>query len=146
MMFRLLQTTLICGKALVYFMDTTKLVAMSPEDAIQLLECHFLEDRAKRVNDEAGFELTFNFVKSKRIMLNTEVSHESDLNDLLNQISELADMRTGYGSDEDVMAETISEVREVDAFSHVCRNPPKGLQALKSALLSCALEEDREHP
>jgi len=116
---------------------------MSPEDAIQLLECHFLDDRAKRVNDEVWLELTFKFVKSKRIMLNKEVSHESVLNDLLNQVSELADMRTGSGSEADVMAKTISAVREVDAFSHVCRNPPKGLQALNSALRSCALEADR---
>ena len=31
----------------------------------------------------------------------------------------------------------------MDAFSHVCRNPTKGLQALNSVPRSCALESDR---
>lgn len=66
------------------------------------------------------------------------------LNDLLIQILELADIITGYGHSADVMAKTISAVRDVKAFDHLCRNPPRGLQELNSALRSCALEADCE--
>ncbi len=40
-MFRLFQTTFLRGPALVYFMDTDKLAALSPNNSIQLLECFF---------------------------------------------------------------------------------------------------------
>lgn len=53
-------------------------------------------------------------------------------------------MRTGSGHSADVMAKTISAVRDVTAFSHVCSNPPRVLQELNAALRSCALEADRE--
>ncbi len=112
------------------------------DETIQLLECRFLDHRAKKVNDEVWLELMFNFVRKKRMMLNKEVSHESVLNDLLNQVYELDDMRTGSRSDEYIIAKALSAVREVDEYSYVCRNPPKGLQALNSALRSCALEAD----
>ena len=102
-----------------------------------------MDDRAKRVNEEVWLELTFDFVKSKGENLNKEVTHEAIFNDLLNQISGLADMRTGSGNSADVMAKTISAVRGVDAFSHVCRNSLEGLQAFNSALRSCASETAR---
>lgn len=85
------------------------------------------------MNDEVSMELRFDFVKSKRSMKNLDVSHEAVLNDLMNQISELVDMRTGSGSDSEVMAKTISAVRDEEEFAHICRKPPKGLQALNSS-------------
>ena len=75
--------------------------------------------------------------------MNKEVTHEAILNDLLQKISEPAYMRTGSGNSADILAETITAVRDVDAFSYVSRNPLEGLQALNSALRSCALEADR---
>ena len=88
-------------------------------------------------------ELTFDFVKSKWKHLNKEVTHEAIFNDLLNQVSELADMRTGSRNSADMMAKTISAVRGVDAFSHFFINPLEGLQAFNSALRSCASETAR---
>ncbi len=79
MMFRLLQATFLSGPALVYFIDTAKLAAISPNEAIQLLESRFLDGQAERVNDEVWLELTFSFVRNKWMMLEKEVSHEKNL-------------------------------------------------------------------
>lgn len=142
-MFPLLQTTFLRGPALIHFMDVVIFKAEDPHEAIQMLECHFLDERAKRVNDDVWMELSFELVKSSRAAMNREITFEKVLNDLYAQISELADIRTGSGHSADVMAKLIAAVRNVEPFSLVCRNPPRQLQALISALRSCALEADR---
>lgn len=45
----------------------------------------------------------------------------------------LANMRTGSGHSENVMAKTVVTVRSIEAFLLVTRNPPKRLQALNFA-------------
>ena len=82
-------------------------------------------------------------MKWKRTLHEKSVTFEDCLNDLLREIAELSDMRTGPGSDVVIMAKTISAVRDIETFAPVCRNPPADLQALNSSLRSCALEADR---
>ncbi len=53
-MFRLLQTAFSCKSALFYFMETAKIAALLPNEAIQLLKSHVLYVRAKRLNHEFG--------------------------------------------------------------------------------------------
>lgn len=83
-MIRILQTTFLNGPALVYFMDVVKHHASNVEDAIQMLEEHFLGERAKRVNDEVWLELSFEFVKSSRQIHGKDTTYEGVLNDFLN--------------------------------------------------------------
>lgn len=63
-MFPLLQITYILGPALVYFMDVVINDANSLEEAIKMLEVHFIDDRAGRVNDDLWKELTFEPIKT----------------------------------------------------------------------------------
>ncbi len=39
-------------------------------------------------------------------MLEKEISHDTIMNDLLNQVSELADMRTGFEREADMLEKT----------------------------------------
>lgn len=142
-MFSLMETTFLRGPALVYFMDEVMFEAKNPDEAIHLLEKHYLDDRDKMINDDVWMKLTFENIKLSRASRNLEVTHEKVLNDLTTQISELAGIRTGSGHSADVMAKTIAAVRGVDAFTFVFQNPPRQLHALNSALRSYALEADR---
>lgn len=47
------------GKALVYFMYVTIHNSRSPEEALQVLESHFSDERANRFNDDIWMELSF---------------------------------------------------------------------------------------
>lgn len=94
------------------------------------------------MNDEVWSELTFEFVKSKRESNSLVVIHEALLNELNTEIADLAYIRTGSSTDTDIMTKTIAAVRDVEAFTHVCKNPPERLQDLKAALGSCAIEAD----
>ncbi len=57
--------------------------AQNPMEAIDILEYHFLDERAKRVNGEVWLELNFDFVKPKRSLHGNSVDHEGVLEDLL---------------------------------------------------------------
>jgi len=144
LIFQLMKSAFLEGPALVYFMDVVENEAESASDAIERLESHFLGKRARRVNDEVWHDLSFENVLSKRAAASLDTSHENVLNDLLGRIAMLADIRTGSSSETDVMAKTIAAVRDVEAFVHVCKNPPDAGQDLNSALRSCALEADRK--
>lgn len=89
------------------------------EEAVNKLESHFLDPRAERVNDEVWEELSFEFVKKKGLFLKKSTIHEAVLEDVINQISELADMRTGPASDSIIYAKTLSSVRGTDAFKEI---------------------------
>ena len=58
-------------------------------------------------------------------------------------IADLSDTRAGTGSDNIVMAKTISAVRNVSMHGVICQNPPVTVQDLNSVLRACALEADR---
>lgn len=103
----------------------------------------FLDYRPKRVNDGIWNDLTLEFVKQKRSYKKLETSHEECLIELLSQITQLADMQTGPGSDVVIMTKTISSVRDVDAILHICRKPPGEFPSLNSVHLSCDLEAER---
>lgn len=141
--FPLLKTTFLRGAAHIYFTDVVESQARSVSEAIELLEKQFLNIRTRRVNDSQWHELSFKFVKSKREFDGKSTSYADVLSDLLNQISELADMRTGPGSETVSASKIIESVRGVSDFDGIVSNPPSDLQALNAALRSRALEVDR---
>lgn len=143
MVFPLLKTTFLKGPALIYFTDVAEGRARSVEEAVEMLEKQFLNVRTRRVNDSEWHELTFEYVKSKRSFEEKSVTHADVLTDLLGQISELSDMRTGPGSDTAIMSKTIEAVRGESVFDGIVSNPPTDLQDLNAALRSRALETDR---
>lgn len=143
-MFALFETSFLTKQALLHFQDIIRETARTVEEVIDLLEAHFLGHRARRVNDEIWESLSYEFVKKTRHSRKETTTHEHILADLLEQIADLSDIRTGPGSDTIIMAKTISAVRDVDVYSTVCQNPPSILQDLNSTLRSCALEKDRQ--
>ena len=144
LMKRIMQSIFLTGPALRYFQDVVKDIAIGPDESIDLLEAHFLGDRAKRVNDEVWHELSFHYIKRRREQDGKTSSFESILDDLIIEIADLADIRTGPGSDAVIMAKTLQAVRDVKAFAMVYKHPPKEIQDLNASLRSCALEADRE--
>ncbi len=143
LMIRLISTVFVTGQAEIYFSKRIRPKVLSADETITALEKHFLDKRARRVNDEIWAELSFEFVKQKRLVDKLAARHEHVLNDLLRQIVELGDMRTSHIGEDDIMAKTLSAVRDVAAFAGICANPPDELQALHSSLRSRALEVDR---
>lgn len=71
--------------------------ARSRKEALQMLESTFLNERAKRVNDDVCMELSFHLVKLRRASRNKQTTYSKVLTDLCTQISELSDIRTGKG-------------------------------------------------
>lgn len=63
-------------------MDAVLNKTTSPEDALKCLEVPFLDDQAKRVNDEVWPDLTFELVKAKRSLKNEDVTYRKVLNEL----------------------------------------------------------------
>lgn len=119
-------------------------VAEYTEVAIDMMQRHFLDKRASRVNDELWNSLSFDTVKQKRSYERKSKAHGEILNDLLKQGSLLADTRTGTLSPNDTMAKIITAVRQVPAFREICSNAPSHTTALFSALRTRATEVDRE--
>lgn len=117
--------------------------ARSPDEALRLLEDHFLDDRAKRINDDVWLEISFPLFKLKIGSKNEEVKHEKVLNEFCSQILEHADIRTGSGYASDITAKMIAAVRGIKAFARSYRNCPRGLLVLNSAPRPCALKADR---
>lgn len=101
-----------------------------------MLESHFLDDRAKRVNEGIWVEIKFDLVKSVRSFKDHNNCNESILNDLITQISDLSDIRTGSGYLIEVMANTIAVKRRLNALAPVYFNPPKDICELESFLRS----------
>lgn len=56
-MMHALQVSFLKDRSLMYFMDVVKKEVNHPQDALRVLENHFLHKRAKRVNDEIWDEL-----------------------------------------------------------------------------------------
>lgn len=111
------------GPALVYFTDVVIIKSKNRDEALRMLEDRFLDDRAKRVNDDVYPGLSFALFKLKIVSRKDEVTHEKILNEIYSQISELADIRTVSGHSSDVMAKNFASVRGVKAFELVYRNP-----------------------
>lgn len=65
-MLLLISTVFVTGQAEVFFSKKIRPRVSTFEAAIVALESHFLDERARRVNDEVWNELTFNFIKKKR--------------------------------------------------------------------------------
>ncbi len=144
---KLIQNFSLKDSALKYFISHIKNTATNPENALQILESQVLGHRAKRVNNEVWNDLSSDFVKQSRSFKKLSSTNDDILSDLINQISDMSDMRTSPGSDEIIMGKLISSVRSNAIFSVVCQNPPDKIEELKSVLRSCALEADRAgHP
>ena len=142
-MFPLLETSFLAGQALYHYQDNIRGVANTIEEAIDILENHFLGQRARRVNDEIWSEISYEYVKKKSAAENKSSFHEAVLSELLTQITYLSDIRTGPGSDNIIMAKTIAAVCKILIFSVVYQNPPDNMQDLNAALRSCTMEADR---
>lgn len=143
-MFPLLETSFLKKQALLHFQDVIRHTARTVAEVIDLLEAHFLGHRARRVSDEIWVSLSYEFVKKKRGAEKATITHEHILADLLEQIADLADSRTGPGSDTIIMAKAIAAVRDIGVYSTVCQDPPTNVIDLNSTLLSCTLETDRQ--
>lgn len=76
-MFPLMKTTFLKSLPLVYYMDVTIHYAGSPEEALQMLESRFIDERVKCVNDDGWMELLFQLVKLGRASRNQETTHEN---------------------------------------------------------------------
>ena len=144
MMLRLMSVLFVTGQAAVFFDKAVLARESTAEDAISALESQFLDKRARRVNDAVWSELTFEFLRKKREVDNQSTRYQDILADLLTQISELGEMRTGSRTDDDIMSKTLDAVRNVRAFEGICANPPEELQALHSTLRSRALQVDHD--
>lgn len=88
---------------------------------------HFLDNHAKRVNDDVWLELSFDLLKLKRAANNENIAHEKILNESYTQISELTNIGSGSDNLSDVMARTVTAVRGFEAFELVYRNLSKQL-------------------
>ena len=144
LMLKIIPISFLSEQALIFFTDNVKNIAKSPQEAIEMLEKHFLGQRAKRVNDETWEELSYKFVRQKLEYEKKNANHESCLNFLITQITELADIRTGPGNNTTVFAKIISATRDEPTFKEICLNPPEDIQSLNAALRSRALEADRD--
>ena len=129
--------------ALKYFVEHVKAKATSPDDAIERLEKHFLGRRTRMVNDDVWDALTFDLVMQTRVFKKESTTNEDALNDLVDQVSDLSDIRSSPGSELVRAAKIIAAVKDCDIFKVVCQNPPCDLEELKAALRSTALEADR---
>lgn len=58
-MFPLMQTVFLRGPAMIYLMDMVISGCENQEGAIQMLESHFLDDRANKLNYDVWTELSF---------------------------------------------------------------------------------------
>ena len=139
-----MEIVFVTGQAEVFFSKEIRSHARSPEDAVAALEKQFLDKRARRVNDAVWSELTFDFLRRKREADGQSTRYQAVLADLLTQISQLGEMRTGSRSDDDIASKTLEAVKGIKAFAGICANPPEEVQALHSALRSRALEVDHE--
>lgn len=91
-------------------------------------------------------DLFFDLPKLQRSSKNKDNRIKAVLNDLIPQISDVLDTWTGSGDSADVTAKTIANVREVEVFASVYRNPPKTLRELELSFRSCGVEADSHIP
>lgn len=140
---KLLQSHFLKGEALNHYQDCIGNVVLCAEEAIDLLESHYLNHRAKRVNDEVWDCLTYEFVRRQRSARGHSTEHEKTLSDLIERTTDLSDMRTGPGSDQVIMAKTLATVRGVSIYQTIYENPPEKITELNATLRSRALEAGR---
>ena len=69
----------VTGQADVFFYKEVIAHASTPDEAVSLLEKHFLDKRARRVNDAVCSELTFNFLRRKREVENFQSDTKTSL-------------------------------------------------------------------
>lgn len=101
LMIRLLATVSVKGKGEIFFTKKIRTRVRNIGDAIRDLESQFLDKRALRVNDEVWEELSFEFIEQKCMVDKLSTRYECMLNELLKQINEVSDMRTGSKVDDD---------------------------------------------
>lgn len=111
--------------AFFYFINVIIRTDIWFDDALQISENHFSDDHVKRVNDVVWLVLTFDLIYLKRASRNEGVAYEKIVSELLTQILQLADIRTGSGYASDVSTKLIAAVRGVEAFELVYRNLPR---------------------
>lgn len=56
---------------------------------------HYLDERAKRVTDDACMNLIFKLITLKRAAKNEDEIHEKSVNNLCPKLSKLSDVSTG---------------------------------------------------
>ena len=95
------------------------------------------------VSDEIWNSLTFSFMKKSREYTEVVSTYEATLFDLLTQIQDLSELRTGSSTETIHVAKLIASVREESVFASICENPPVDYQDLVAVLRSRALEADR---
>lgn len=82
----------------------------------------------------------FDLIKLRWPSRNEKVTHEKILNELCAKISELANIRTDWGSFSDIVVMIIAAIRGVKAFELVYTNLRKQLQGRNSAMSKPGLE------
>lgn len=122
-MFSLMHKTSLRCTSFFYFMDFVVIPAEYPDMALAKLEEHFLDDCSKGSYDELRLELSFNLMKSRMAVEKAEVTYRNVLNYPYNHISKLAVLRIGSGHSSDVTSKSITEVRRLDAFKLIIRDP-----------------------
>lgn len=95
------------------------------EESIEIMEFHYLDERAKRVEENVWLELTLELVKSRRASRNEAVICRKVRNDQCIQVSELAHIRRGSNHSSDVITKSTAVVRGREAFILVRRNAAK---------------------
>ena len=109
-------------------MEHVKKKATCADDAIDRLEQHFLGLRARRVKEEVWEALTFEFVKQSYAYKIESITNEAILNSLMEQVTELANIRMSPRTDEVVSGKIIAAVKKTDTFKVVYENPPRDLE------------------
>lgn len=103
-MFPLIPTTFLNGKALLYVKDTVSYEANSPDVTIYILGSHVLHDRARRVNAEIWMEFKFGSVKGARSTRRQDICNGAILNDRITRNSNVLDSCTGPKDSAEPMA------------------------------------------
>lgn len=136
-------TCFLTGEAYDYYEESIKSRAHNMEDAVSMLENHFVAPRSYRMNDALWNALTFGTVKQKLSYDGTNVTNESITQELINEVMNLHSIRSLKSDDSTVMNKLISAVEYVPFFNHLCRYSPNNLSDLKVDLREVAKREDQ---
>lgn len=90
----------------------------------------FLDDRPMHVSDDIWMKLSVQLFRTTRASRDQYTTQEMVSNDLIGQISEMINSRTGPADLAEVTAETIAIVRSLEVFSSVFCNFPEKLLKL----------------
>ncbi len=118
------------------------------DGVVDRLEQHFLHSRARRINEERWNALTYQLVRSRQLAESpqgAQISHESTLNLLFNEIDTLSDLCVYTGrDDESILIKIISAVRTVDLYRPIFLQPPSFVDEMKTSLRGMAVEADKK--